>query len=98
MKKNDTRDLVVHLVDKEIALNIGTAMDGKLTEDAKTLVNRAIKTARELHPWHDERLPDIDWNEQEITRDTTRNGRRLIRVDFTDRPTMPLFVTIEEAK
>ncbi|HEY3320086.1 MAG TPA: hypothetical protein VGP72_06455 [Planctomycetota bacterium] len=94
----DRKDLTVKLVDQEIALNIGTAMDGKLAEDAKTLVDRAIKTARKLHPWHSDILLDIDWTEQEITKDTTRNGRRMIRIDYQDRPTMPLFVTITENK
>jgi len=85
--------MTARLVDKEIALDVTVVIYGN-NLDGKTLVNLAISEAILTHQHHD--IAPINWDEQEITRDWTRNGKRRIRVDFKDRNTMPLFVTVTE--
>ncbi|MGD0089891.1 MAG: hypothetical protein ABSE73_08215 [Planctomycetota bacterium] len=86
------------IVDKEVAVDAVVEIEGKLTDDAKALVEQAICTAYNQYPVTTGPGFLVEWSEQEITRDTTRNGRRLIRVDYKDRNTMPLYVTITENK
>ena len=83
------------LVDKEIAVDVTVEIEGDLEKDApRTLVDRAIAKIMQTEQHHD--LCFGDWNEQYVSRDTTRNGRRLIRVDWCDNRSMPLYVTVTE--
>ncbi|MCY3019655.1 MAG: hypothetical protein NTW87_11585 [Planctomycetota bacterium] len=83
------------VVDKEIAVDVTVEIEGDLEKDApRTLVDRAIEKIIQTQPQHD--ICIMDWDLQYVSRDTTRNGRRLIRVDWNDNRSMPLYVTVTE--
>jgi len=82
------------LVDKEVPVDVTVEIEGALDEDAKALVERIVAEVKRSEPQFD--MGAVIWDEHEITRDWTRNGKRRIRVDFKDRNTMPLFVTITQ--
>lgn len=84
--------LTARVVDKEIAMDVTVEIEGTLDEDAKTLAERTVAEVKRSEPQFD--MGAVIWDEHEISRDWTRNGTRRIRVDFKDRNTMPLFITI----